>query len=247
MSAQVSSGDHAITDLEYPAGALALITGGGGGLGAACAELLRHRGVQVCTVDLAPGADYQCDISDESQVAELRTRLLADGKFVSILINSAGLQGPESALADTDYHQWQKTMRVNVDGVFLMCKHFVPDMAASGWGRIINLASIAGKEGNAFQSAYSASKAAVIGLTKSLGKELAQDGVLVNAIAPTIISTPLNQHMDQRTHDRLMERIPMGRPGYPEEAAELVAWLASNRCSFSTGAVYDLSGGRATY
>jgi NAD(P)-dependent dehydrogenase (short-subunit alcohol dehydrogenase family) len=138
-------------------------------------------------------------------------------------------------------------MRVNVDGVFLMCKHFVPDMVAAGWGRIVNVASIAGKEGNAFQSAYSTSKAAVIGLTKSLGKELAQDGVLVNAIAPTIISTPLNQQMDVRTHDRLMERIPMGRPGQPHEAAELIAWLTSNRCSFSTGAVYDLSGGRATY
>ncbi|OAV51140.1 SDR family NAD(P)-dependent oxidoreductase [Enteractinococcus helveticum] len=247
MSVQESSNDSAIIDAEYPAGALALITGGGGGLGAACADLLRHRGVQVCTVDLAPKADYQCDISDEQQVADLRARLVEDGKSVNILINSAGLQGPESALADTDYDQWQQTMRVNVDGVFLMCKHFVPDMVASGWGRIINLASIAGKEGNAFQSAYSTSKAAVIGLTKSLGKELAQDGVLVNAIAPTIISTPLNQHMDPRTHDRLMERIPMGRPGHPDEAAELVAWLASKRCSFSTGAVYDLSGGRATY
>ena len=247
MSAQKLSEDEVITGLEYPAGAQALITGGGGGLGAACADLLRHRGVQVCTVDLAPEADYQCDISDETQVAELRTRLLADGKSVNILINSAGLQGPESALADTDYHQWQKTMRVNVDGVFLMCKHFVPDMVASGWGRIINVASIAGKEGNAFQSAYSTSKAAVIGLTKSLGKELAHDGVLVNAIAPAIISTPLNQQMDPRTHDRLMDRIPMGRPGQPREAAELVAWLSSNRCSFSTGAVYDLSGGRATY
>lgn len=232
---------------EYPADALALITGGGGGLGAASAELLRHRGVRVCTVDLSPDADYQCDISDEHQVADLRARLLEDGKRVNILVNSAGLQGPESALADTDYKQWQKTMRVNVDGVFLMCKHFVPDMVAAGWGRIVNVASIAGKEGNAFQSAYSTSKAAVIGLTKSLGKELAQDGVLVNAIAPTIISTPLNQQMDVRTHDRLMERIPMGRPGQPHEAAELIAWLTSNRCSFSTGAVYDLSGGRATY
>jgi NAD(P)-dependent dehydrogenase (short-subunit alcohol dehydrogenase family) len=247
MSTQQSSEDRAIVDDEYPTGALALITGGGGGLGAACADLLRHRRVQVCTVDLNPAADYQCDITDGQQVADLRQRLVADGKSVNILINSAGVQGPESALAETDYQHWQQTMRVNVDGVFLMCKYFVPGMVASGWGRIINLASIAGKEGNAFQSAYSASKAAVIGLTKSLGKELAQDGVLVNAIAPTIISTPLNQHMDPRTHDRLMERIPMGRPGRPDEAAELVAWLASNRCSFSTGAVYDLSGGRATY
>ncbi|GAA4114298.1 SDR family NAD(P)-dependent oxidoreductase [Enteractinococcus coprophilus] len=247
MSTQQSSDDRAIVNDEYPVGALALITGGGGGLGAACAELLRHRGVRVCTVDLNPGADYQCDISDEQQVADLRQRVVEDGKSVDILINSAGLQGPESALADTEYRHWQQTMRVNVDGVFLMCKYFAPGMIAAGWGRIINLASIAGKEGNAFQSAYSASKAAVIGLTKSLGKELAQDGVLVNAIAPTIISTPLNQHMDPRTQDRLMERIPMGRPGHPDEAAELVAWLASNRCSFSTGAVYDLSGGRATY
>lgn len=247
MSSDITPDDDAGKDSEYPEDALALITGGGRGLGAACAELLRHRGVQVRTVDLSPAADYQCDITDEQQVRDLRDRLLDAGKSVNILINSAGVQGPESALADTDYLQWQHTMRVNLDGVFLMCKHFGPDMVAARWGRIVNVASIAGKEGNAFQSAYSASKAAVIGLTKSLGKELAQDGVLVNAIAPAIISTLLNQQMDPRTHDRLMGRIPMGRPGQPQEAAELVAWLASNRCSFSTGAVYDLSGGRATY
>ena len=247
MSQRRPDSNQAGDDGEYPGDALALITGGGGGLGAACAQLLRHRGVQVCTVDVTPGADEQCDITDEEQVRNLHARLRQDGKTVNILINSAGVQGPESALADTDYHQWQQAFRVNSDGVFLMCKHFLPDMVATGWGRIVNLASIAGKEGNAFQAAYSASKAAVIGLTKSLGKEVAQDGVLVNAVAPGIIATPLNQHMDPRTHQRLMNRIPMGRPGQPGEAAELVAWLASNRCSFSTGAVYDLSGGRATY
>jgi len=232
---------------EYPTDALALITGGSGGLGAACAQVLRSRGVEVLTVDVAPGADLQCDITDEQQVVQLCHQISQSGRIVNILVNSAGVQGPESRVTETKYDQWQRTFRVNVDGTFLMCKHFAPAMLASEWGRIVNVASIAGKEGNAFQAAYSASKAAMIGLTKSLGKELANAGVLVNAIAPAIISTPLNQQMDHRTYQRLIKRIPMGRPGEPQEAAELMAWLASNRCSYSTGAVYDLSGGRATY
>lgn len=199
------------------------------------------------TVDMTPGADFQCDITDEAQVANMLNDIQSRGQVVNIVVNSAGVQGPETTLAETTYEQWQNTFRVNVDGSFLICKYFGPDMVASGWGRIVNLASIAGKEGNAYQSAYSASKAATIGMTKSLAKELASDGILVNAVAPAIISTTLNQQMDPRTHRRLMQRIPMGRAGTPREVAELIAWLSSRRCSYSTGAVYDLSGGRATY
>ena len=228
---------------KYPAQARAIVTGGARGLGAACAERLRAEGVEVITVDLLPDADEQCDITDEAQVEALAAR----AGEVNILVNCAGIQGPEAPLLDTELSAWQQTFRVNVDGMFLMCKHFGRGMVDRGWGRIVNLASISGKEGNAGQSAYSASKAATIGLTKALGKELAPHGVIVNAVAPAIISTPMNASTDPRTYARLMTLIPMGRPGRPEEVAALIAWLASSECSFSTGSVYDLSGGRATY
>jgi 2-dehydro-3-deoxy-L-rhamnonate dehydrogenase (NAD+) len=166
---------------------------------------------------------------------------------VDILINSAGVIGPSAALFDVELAAWRKTFAVNVDGVFLMCRTYGPAMVTAGWGRIVNFSSIAGKDGNPSQSAYSSSKAAVIGLTKSLGKELATTGVLVNAIAPAAIATPMNAHTDPAVLERSQRLTPMGRFGTPAEVAELVHWLASPACSFSTGAVYDLSGGRATY
>jgi 3-oxoacyl-[acyl-carrier protein] reductase len=138
-------------------------------------------------------------------------------------------------------------MAVNVTGTFNLCRAFVPGMRERGWGRIVNLASMAGKDGNPNLSAYSASKAAVIGLTKSLGKELATSGVLVNAIAPAVIETPMNATTSPEVLRHITGLIPMGRVGRAEEVAELVAWLVSDKCSFSTGAVYDISGGRATY
>lgn len=228
---------------RYPEGARALVSGGAGGLGAACARRLRAEGVVVITVDLHPDADHRCDIGDESAVEAL----VAEVGSVDILVNSAGIQGPESALFETTLADWHQVFRVNADGTFLLCRAFVPGMVKKGWGRVVNLASIAGKEGNAYQSAYSSSKAAVIGLTKSLGKELALDGVLVNAIAPAIVRTPMNADTDPETFARLMDKIPMRRPGEPWEVAALVAWLASEECSFTTGAVHDLSGGRASY
>jgi len=228
---------------RYPKGARALVSGGTGGLGAACARRLRTEGVEVITVDVHPDADHRCDIGDESGVEALAA---AVGP-VDILVNSAGIQGPESALVGTSLADWHRVFRVNTDGTFLLCRAFVPGMIKKGWGRIVNLASIAGKEGNAYQSAYSSSKAAIIGLTKSLGKELALDGVLVNAIASAIVRTPMNTRTDPETFARLMDKIPMRRPGEPQEVAALVAWLSSEECSFTTGAVHDLSGGRATY
>ena len=141
----------------------------------------------------------------------------------------------------------RRTFAINVDGTFLMCRAFVPAMAAHGWGRVVNLASIAAKDGNPLQSAYSASKAAVIAMTKSLAKELATTGVIVNSVAPAVFETPMNADTAPEVLDRLVSLIPMHRLGRPEELAALVSWLVSDECSFSSGAVYDISGGRATY
>ncbi|MEU3847299.1 SDR family NAD(P)-dependent oxidoreductase [Micrococcus terreus] len=221
----------------------ALVTGGASGIGSAVAQRLRADGVEVCTADLAEGADFQVDVTDERSVEQL---VSACGP-IDILVNSAGVIGPSTEVADTDLLAWRTTFAVNTDGVFLMCRALVPGMRDRGWGRIVNLASIAGKDGNPRQAAYSASKAAVIALTKSLGKELATTGVLVNAIAPAAVTTPMNASTDPETLSRSQAMTPMGRFGTAEEIAELVTWLCSDRMSFSTGAVFDASGGRATY
>jgi 3-oxoacyl-[acyl-carrier protein] reductase len=221
----------------------AVVTGGMSGIGAAAATRLRADGVEVLTMDLDPGADLAADVTDPAAV-----RAAADRAGpVTILVNSAGVVGPNLPLWETPVEGWERTFAVNVLGTFLTCQAFVPGMIANGWGRIVNMASISGKDGNPNMSAYSASKAAVIGLTKSLGKELATTGVLANAIAPAVIETPMNADTDPAALAHITGLIPMRRPGRAEEVAELIAWLASERVSFSTGAVYDISGGRATY
>lgn len=229
--------------MSYPDGVLALVTGGASGIGAATASRLRGDGVRVVTADLAPGADERLDVTDPDAVAAL---IAALGP-VGILVHSAGIVGPSKPVVDLELEQWRTTFRVNVDGTFLMCRAVVPGMVAAGWGRIVTLASIAAKDGNPTQSAYSASKAAVIGLTKSLGKELATTGVLVNTVAPAAVATPMNADTDPAILARSQSLTPMGRFGRPDEIAELIAWLCSEQLSFSTGAVYDASGGRATY
>jgi 3-oxoacyl-[acyl-carrier protein] reductase len=221
----------------------AIVTGGLSGIGAACSARLRREGVDVVALDLATGADYQLDVSDPEAVAAAVSHIGP----VDILINSAGILGPNKPLWEISDAEWQKTFAVNVNGVFHLCRAVVPAMREKGWGRIVNVASIAGKEGNPNLDAYSASKAAVIGLTKSLGKELATSGVLVNAIAPAVIETPMNAATAPEVLAYMLSRVPMGRMGQAEEVAALVSWLVSDEVSFSTGAVFDISGGRATY
>src|SRR5689334_10468357 len=221
----------------------ALITGGASGLGAACATRLAADGIEVVTADVAEGADLRLDVTDDGAVA----RACAEVGEVDILLNSAGVVGPNKPLWETTRAEWEETFAVNVHGTVSMCRAVIPGMRERGFGRIVNFASIAGKEGNPNLSAYSASKAAVIALTKSLGKELALSGILVHAIAPAVINTPMNAKTAPDVLAHITSLIPMRRVGQPEEVAELVAWLVSERCTFSTGAVHDLSGGRATY
>ncbi|MGH8954597.1 MAG: SDR family NAD(P)-dependent oxidoreductase [Microbacterium sp.] len=221
----------------------AIITGGASGLGAATATRLTDDGVQVITVDRAAGADEQVDITDEAAVRALAKRIGP----IDILINSAGIVGPNTPLVDNDLSAWRQTLDVNVLGTVGMMQAFIPGMVERGWGRVVNFASMAGKDGNPGLSAYSASKAAVIALTKSAGKELATTGVIVNAIAPAVIATPMNDSTAPEVLAHITSLIPMRRVGEAGEVAELVAWLASDKVSFSTGAVYDISGGRATY
>ncbi|MEV4018317.1 SDR family NAD(P)-dependent oxidoreductase [Nonomuraea angiospora] len=221
----------------------ALVTGGASGLGKATAARLEAEGVKVVTLDIAEGADIVCDVTDPVGVQAAADQVGA----VDILVNSAGIVGPNVPLWEIPLDGWRRTFEVNVYGIFNTCRAFVPGMRESGWGRIVNIASMSGKDGNPNMAPYSASKAAVIALTKSLGKELATSGVLVNAIAPAVIETPMNATTGPEALAHITSLIPMGRVGRPEEVAELIAWLASDKLSFSTGAVYDISGGRATY
>ena len=233
----------------------ALVTGAGQGIGLECAKRLRQDGLRVVATDVNADKGVPISASDsEQEVLRLDvTDLDAVIAFVSetgpfdVLVNSAGIVGPNTFLWEVDPDDWKQTINVNLTGTFNTVRTVVPYMREAGWGRIVNIASIAGKEGNPKLSAYSASKAAVIGLTKSVGKELATENILVNAIAPAVIATPMNENTAPEVLDYMLSKIPMGRIGEVEEVAELVSWLSSDRCSFSTASVYDISGGRATY
>ena len=236
----------------------AVVTGGASGIGLAIAERFAASGatVTIWDVDLAAarkaattfaGHAVAVDVTDADAVAHAVAQTLAAAPAIDILVNNAGITGPNATVADYPVEAWEKVFAVNVHGVFHCCRAVVPAMRARNYGRIVTIASVAGKEGNPNASAYSASKAAVIALTKSLGKELADTGIRVNCVTPAAVRTPLFAQMTQAHIDYMLSKIPMGRFGETAEIAALVAWLASEDCSFSTGAVFDLSGGRSTY
>lgn len=238
------------------AGQVAVVTGGASGIGRATAERLSQEGARVSIWDLSePGlasCDFaaqrlQLDQSDQAAVTAAAERTASDLGGIDILVVSAGVTGPNSTVVDYPPEDWRRVLDVNVNGLFYCNQAVAPHMVRRGYGRIVNIASIAGKEGNPNASAYSTSKAAVLGFTKSFGKELATTGVLVNAVTPAAVRTPIFDQMTQAHIDYMLSKIPMGRFGEVEEMAALVCWLASRECSFSTGAVFDISGGRATY
>lgn len=228
-------------------GQVALLTGGCGGIGRAVAERFRASGATVTTWDLARSADDRVDVTDEAAIAGATERLLAQHGRVDILVNCAGVTGPNQPVERYSLAEWRRVLDVNLTSTFLCCRAMVPIMRRQDAGRIVNMASIAGKEGNATQGAYSAAKGAVIAFTKALGKELADTGVRANCVAPAVIATELNLQMNPAALAAVLAKVPLGRPGTAEEVAALVAWLASADCSFTTGACFDLSGGRATY
>jgi 2-dehydro-3-deoxy-L-rhamnonate dehydrogenase (NAD+) len=220
-------------------GRVALVTGGASGIGAATVERLRAGGADVHVFDLASGDD----VRDSRQLDAAIDRL----PRLDVLVCSAGVGGDSLHTVDVGDEEWRRVHAVNLDGVFYANRAAIPKMRASGYGRIVNVASIAGKEGNPMAAAYSSSKAAVIGLTKSVGKDVAGTGILVNSVAPAVIDTPILDQISAEHVEYMASRIPLGRMGQASEVAALICWLASEDMTFSTGACFDISGGRAVY
>jgi 2-dehydro-3-deoxy-L-rhamnonate dehydrogenase (NAD+) len=236
----------------------AVVTGGASGIGFAIAQRLAARGATAMIWDLdekagrtaaaaLSGRSVVADVTEWDSVANAVQETLKAVPAIDILINNAGITGPNLTLWDYPLDAWKQVFAVNTHGVFHCCRAVVPLMRERNYGRIVNIASVAGKDGNPNASAYSASKAAVIALTKSLGKELADTAIRVNCVTPAAVRTPMFAQMTPAHIDYMLSKIPLGRFGEPHEIAALVAWLASEECSFSTGAVFDLSGGRSTY
>jgi NAD(P)-dependent dehydrogenase (short-subunit alcohol dehydrogenase family) len=241
-------------------GRTAVITGGAAGIGLAVAQRLVDSGARVALWDrdgaalanaaasLKGGAHVEAlDVADDGAVDRAARATAAALGTLDVLVCSAGITGPNVPLAEYPVAEWKRVFDVNVHGLFLCNRAVVPYMQKRDYGRIVNIASVAGKEGNPNASAYSASKAAVIGLTKSLGKELAKSGIRVNCVTPAAVRTAIFDQMTQQHIDFMLSKIPLGRFGTVDEIASMVCWLASEECAFSTGAVFDLSGGRATY
>jgi 3-oxoacyl-[acyl-carrier protein] reductase len=244
------------------AGRKAVITGGGRGIGLAIAERFLSSKAEVSLWDVDPHAldaatkrlagqgtvhSTPVDVTDAGQVTAAAQAAIGQMGRIDILINNAGISGPNQKTWEYSPDQWRRVIEVDLTGPFLCCREIAPRMVGQKYGRIVNIASIAGKEGNPNASAYSAAKAGLIGLTKSLAKELADSGVVVNCVTPAAVETDIFKQMTKEHIQYMLSKIPMARFGKVEEIAALIAWLASEECSFSTGAVFDVSGGRATY
>ena len=243
-------------------GRIAVVTGGAQGIGYAVAERMLESGARVVLWDMnAAQLDTACktlsgmgpcsgqtvELTDDAAVAAAAAQVVAEHGRIDILVNNAGITGGNATTWELDPAVWRRVIEVNLVAPYLTCRAVAPVMAGQGYGRIVNVASVAGKEGNPNASHYSASKAGLIALTKSLAKELATKGVLVNAVAPAVAKTAMFDSMTQQHIDYMLSKIPMARFVMPAEIAAMIAWLSSEDCSFSTGAVFDLSGGRATY
>ena len=243
-------------------GRVAVVTGGAQGLGYAVCERMLQSGATVVIWDvdaqrlddaqkslasLGPVYTKTVELTDDTAVAAATAQLMESAGRIDILVNNAGITGGNGTTWDLDPVVWRRVIEVNLIAPYLVCRHVVPAMLKAGYGRIINIASVAGKEGNPNASHYSASKAGVIALTKSLAKEVATKGILVNAIAPAVANTAMIAQMTQAHVDYMLSKIPMGRFLEVQELAAMAAWLASEECSFSTGSVFDLTGGRSTY
>jgi 3-oxoacyl-[acyl-carrier protein] reductase len=247
-----------------PEDRVAVVTGAARGIGKAIARRLARDGFTTVLADMdlpaaraaAEEISKECggrtlaaavDVSDPAGPRRMVESVLAAAESIDVLVNNAGIAGKASAVHDYPDEEWRRVMGVNLDGVFYCCKAVLPQMLKQGGGRIVNIASIAGKEGNPNMPAYSASKAGVVGLTKAIAKEVATKGIYVNCITPAVIRTEILEQLTDEAVRYMISKIPMGRVGQPEEVAALVSWLASEECTFSTGAVFDISGGRATY
>ncbi len=243
-------------------GRVAVVTGAARGLGLAITERLLAGGAAVSMWDMDRGGLEDAakrlsakgkvntavvDVVNEAQVASAAKAAQVNLGRIDILVNNAGISGQVRRSWEYPLDEWRKVMAINVDGVYLCSRAVIPIMIEQKYGRIVNLASIAGKNGSPYFAPYSTSKAAVIGLTKSMGKDLAKDGVIVNCIAPTAVGTDMVKAFPQKLVDSMIEQTPMGRMASADELASMVAWMASEECSFTTGGVFDISGGRATY
>ena len=241
-------------------GQTAIVTGAAAGIGEAIAQRLTAAGARVAIADIDGDAAKAAadkigggafalalDVTRPEQVEAAIARVLRTAGSLEILVNNAGIAGKAAPIWEQSDSDWLRVMDLNINAPFYMCRAILPHMRAKGYGRIVNIASIAGKEGNPNMVAYSASKAAIIGLTKSIAKEVATEGICINAVAPAVIRTKILEQLTPAQVDYMVQRIPMKRTGQPEEVAAVVHFLASRDCSFVTGQCYDVSGGRATY
>ena len=241
-------------------GKTGIVTGGARGIGEAIVRRLTSEGARVLIADIDEGAaratadaigagalSHRLDVTDPASWDAAVERATSDWGRLDILVNNAGIAGRSAPATELSVEEWRQVIELDLTGVFLGCRAVLPTMTGAGYGRIVNIASIAGKEGNPNAVPYSAAKAGVIGLTKAIAKEVATKGVLVNSVAPAVVETPILAQVSAEHIAYMTSRIPMGRVGQPHEVAALVAFLCSDDLSFSTGAVYDISGGRATY